>query len=100
MPLLHIALQEGFTGDEVVLRIDGREVFRKPDVKTRTQIGRAATHEEQVSNGPLSVDVSLPRRKLQLAISLQIARDTYLGVSISPEGKLQHVVAHEPFGYV
>lgn len=100
MPLFHTALQEGFAGDEVVLRIGGREVFHQPNVKTRTQIGLAASHESQVPAGPLSVEVSLPRRNLQLTLPLQIAKDTFLGVSVSPDGKLQHVVAHEPFGYV
>jgi hypothetical protein len=35
MALLHIALQEGFTGDDVVVRVQGEEVFRKEDVTTR-----------------------------------------------------------------
>ena len=100
MPLLHTAFQEGFSGDEVVLRVGGREVFRRSGVKTRTQIGLAATHELQVPAGPVSVEVSLPGRRLDLTVPLQIAQDTYLSISISPEGTIRHAVSHEPFGYV
>jgi hypothetical protein len=100
MPLLHTALQEGFSGDEVVLRLDGREVFHRSGVKTRTQLGLAATHEASVPSGAVSVEVSLPARNLHLRLPLQITEDTYLGVSITPEGEIQHVVTHEPFGYV
>lgn len=100
MPLLHTALQEGFSGDEVVLRVDGREVFHQSGVKTRTQIGLATTHEMQVPPGPVAVNLSIPNRNLELTLPLQLTHDTYLGVSVSPAGKLQHTVTHEPFGYV
>jgi hypothetical protein len=100
MPLLHTALQDGFVDDEVVLRVGGREVFRQAHVKTRMQIGLAASHETRVPSGPVSVEVSLPQRKLDVTLPLQITQDTYLGVSVSPEGEIRHVVAHEPFGYV
>ncbi len=45
MVLLHIAFQEGFTDDTVVVRVNGREVFRKGSVKTRLQIGYADSFE-------------------------------------------------------
>jgi hypothetical protein len=35
MSLLHIALQEGFNDDTVVIRVNGSEVFHKAGVKTR-----------------------------------------------------------------
>ncbi|MGH7945829.1 MAG: hypothetical protein ACREH8_19205 [Opitutaceae bacterium] len=100
MPLLHTALQEGFSGEEVVVRVGGREVLHQSGVKTRTQIGLAATHEVQVPPGPVSIQISLPGRTLDLTVPLQVTKDTYLGVSVSPEGKIRHTVTHEPFGYV
>ena len=100
MPLLHIALQEGFNGDDVVLEVGGREVFRQSGVKTRTQIGLAASHELQVPNGATEVRISLPKRSLNATVSVDVTEDIYLGFSVSPEGKLQHVVSKEPFGYV
>ena len=100
MPLLHTALQEGFSGDEVVIRLGSREVFHQTGVTTRTQIGLATTHEMQVPAGPVSVDILLPARRLNLSLPLQVAQDTYVGISVSPAGQLEHVVSHEPFGYV
>ena len=50
MPRLHIALQEGFAGDPVSISVDGREIYRKDGVRTRTQIGLAdsieTTHDQ------------------------------------------------------
>lgn len=100
MPLLHIALQEGFSADDVVVRFGGREVFHPTGVTTRTQIGLAATHEEQVPAGTVSVEVLLPARQAKLSQTLQVTQDTYLGVSVTPAGQIEHVVRHEPFGYV
>lgn len=100
MPLLHTALQEGFSGDEVTLRLDGREIFHQAGVKTRTQIGLAATHELQVSPGDIVLEVSLPHRNLDTRIPLHVTHDTYVGVSITPDRSIRHVVRQEPFGYV
>lgn len=100
MPLLHTALQDGFDDDEVVLRVAGRDVFHQPHVRTRNQIGLAATHEVSLGVGPVSVEIVLPRRKLELKVPLQITQDTYLGVSLTPQGEFRHVVTYEPFGYV
>jgi hypothetical protein len=100
MPSLHIALQEGFSNDDVALRVAGREVFRQSKVNTRTQIGLAARHDANVPIGPLSVEISIPTRQLDLAVPLQIRQDTYLGISVTPEGQIRHIVSHEPFGYL
>ena len=35
MPQLRVALLEGFTGETVIIRVNGREVFRESGVKTR-----------------------------------------------------------------
>ena len=100
MPLLHIALQEGFAGEPVVLRCQQREVFNQPDVKTRTQIGLATTFEEELPTGPVSLEVNLPKRNLTKTVSLTLSQATYVGVSVSEEGRIVHTVSSEPFGYV
>jgi len=60
MKLLHIAFQEGFADDTVVIRVNGKEVFRKASVKTRTQIGYAGSFEVNVQEGSVNVEVTLP----------------------------------------
>lgn len=51
MPRLEIALEEGFDGEPVVVAIDGEVVLDEPAVRTRQQIGLAA-----------SIVVDAPRR--------------------------------------
>lgn len=100
MPVLHTALQDGFNGDEVIMRVAGREVFRQPAVRTRTQIGLAATQDIAVDSGSVAIEVALPQRHIAQNLSLQVTKDTYLGLSVLPDGSLRHVVSDEPFGYV
>ena len=64
MPLLHIAFQEGFTDDTVVVRVNGEEVFHKGSVKTRLQIGYADSFEMTVEEGSVNVEVLLPLKNL------------------------------------
>jgi membrane-associated protease RseP (regulator of RpoE activity) len=87
MALLHIALQEGFTGDDVVVRVQGEEVFRKEDVTTRLQIGYADSFEVRVEGEEVKIEVLLPLKNLSETIILQVPPTEYLGLSIY-EGRL------------
>lgn len=105
MPTLVIDLQEGFGGDEVVIELDGREVFREPNVRTDMRVGRAvlapgrpARYRAELPEGPHAVQVSLPRRKLSAQIDLAAAAETYLGVSVEGE-KVTHIISDRPMGY-
>ncbi len=49
MPTLQIDLQEGFDRETVAIQVDGREVFQKPDVTTKAQIGLADRVEQDVA---------------------------------------------------
>lgn len=100
MPRLHTAFQDGFDDDRVILSVGGRPVFEQPHLKTRTQIGLAATHETEIPLGPVVVDLSLPERHLSTTVPLDVTHDTYLGFSVTPSGQIEHIVAHEPFGYM
>ena len=41
MPILRIDLQEGFSKDEALMEVDGREVFHEQNVRTDLRLGRA-----------------------------------------------------------
>jgi hypothetical protein len=97
MPLLHVALQEGFGGEPVVVSLNDRELFRKDDVRTRTQIGRADSFELTVPNGDARIDVTA--RGTTTPIPLSLSADLYIGVSVTPEGTIVHKQSTEPFGY-
>jgi hypothetical protein len=98
MPLLHVALQEGFRGEPVVVSVNDRELFRKDDVRTRTQIGRADAFELTVPTGAARIDVTARGTTTQIPVPL--STDLYVGVSVTPEGTIVHKQSTEPFGYL
>jgi hypothetical protein len=98
MPLLHIALQDGFTGEPVTIFLDGKEIYRKDDVRTRTQIGRADAIEATHDPGPATVEVRA--RNTSATITPTLDGDVYLAVSISPDGRIVHRSSVEPFRYM
>jgi hypothetical protein len=60
--VINVALQDGFEGDTVVLRVDGTEAYRGEQVTTRTQISHAADTPLEVPDRPFSLEVELPER--------------------------------------
>lgn len=99
MPLLHIALEEGFSGDAVLLRVDGRTVFDRQDVRTRTQIGLAAKCEVPLAVGEHTVEILLPQRQLSRAIPVSLDRDTFLALSVNDQSVEAPRISTEPFFY-
>jgi hypothetical protein len=99
MPLLHMAFQEGFDDDLVVVRVDGNEIFYKDHVKTRTQIGYADSFENNFNEGPVAIDIELPNRSLSKSERLQLHGATYVGVSVEQE-HIRCRISDQPFGYL
>jgi hypothetical protein len=94
MALLHIALQEGFMGDDIVVRVQGEEVFRKEDVTTRPQIGYADSFDVEAEGEEVKVEVLLPLKKLSETIMVQVPPTEYVGVSII-EGRIDYRTKRE-----
>ena len=95
---LRIALQDGFDGDTVVVKVNGKEVFKQQHIKTKRQIGKAASFEVEVEGGSAKVEVSLPLKNLSEIISVKVSGEAYLGISVV-EDKIEHRVSSEPFRY-
>ena len=100
MLLLHIALQDGFLNDEVIIQVNDEEAFHQSQVKTRFQIGLAASFETNVLEGLVNVKVTLPEKKLAQSTVIEIFAPTYLGVSITADGKIVFHVSNERFRYL
>jgi hypothetical protein len=98
MPLLHIALQEGFTGEPVTISVDGREIYRKDHVRTMTQIGRADDVETTHPARPVSIVVTA--RGTSLTIAQPLTADTFVGISMTHDGRITHRVSQEAFRYM
>jgi hypothetical protein len=100
MAELHIALQEGFDGDEVIVLIDGQDVYRRPGVTTRTQIGLADSFTRKVADRRVAVEVRLPGRGASGLIDVDGNRPCHIGVSVTPAGRVALRAQDEPFGYL
>lgn len=98
MPKLHIALQEGFAGEPVTISVDGREVYRKDQVRTRTQIGLADSVETTHDAGPATIEVKA--KTAAETIKTAIAGDLYLAISLTPDGHIVHRTSAQPFRYM
>lgn len=100
MPVLHIALQEGFLDDTVEVQVDGREVFRKGGVTTRLQLGKADSVETTAEGDSATVRVTLPEKDVSETILVpELSSTVYLAVSVE-NGKVVHRVSSEPFRYL
>ena len=99
MALLHVAFQDGFTGDTVIARVNGEVVFHKQNVKTRTQIGLADSFEMNLGQGPVSIEILLPSKNLSKTIVLEMSAAVYVGVS-THDGRIDYRTSDEPFGYL
>jgi hypothetical protein len=96
--LLKVDLQDGFSGDLVIIKIGEMKVFRREDVTTKLMLGYAGSLTLEVPEGQVNIDVSVPTRKLSNAISIDTSKPTYLGLSIE-NGEIRCSLSEEPFAY-
>jgi hypothetical protein len=99
VPTLHVALQEGFARDRVVVKVNGAEVANRPEVTTRNQIGFAEAVECEVPAGEARVDVEVPARQLTASARCVVDDTMYVGVSIEHD-HLELRTQREAFGYL
>ena len=100
MAVLNVHLQDGFSGEPVTIRINGRIVAQRPSVKTRPQLGLADVIQLSPPDERLIVEIQLPAQSLTETVTLDPSRDLYLGVNLRADGTLTHQVSESPFGYV
>ena len=98
MSRLRVDLQEGFAGDDVDIKINGRESLHKKGVTTKRALGLATSSEIEVPDGPVSVEIEVPTKQLSKTISLEGAESSHLGVSIQ-DGEIKIIVSSKRFGY-
>jgi hypothetical protein len=91
---LHVALEDGFDADHVVVQLDGDTVFDEPSISTRHQIGLAATVDAPASS-PARLQVSLPERGLAAELPVDPTTTPYVRVSVL-DGTVQIASSDEP----
>jgi len=100
MPLLHIALQEGFTNDTVSVWVNGTEVARRTNVTTRNQIGFAEAIELDVPEGEVRLELRVESRSVSETTNVRVAGTTYVGVLVERDGRVHTEQSLEPFRYM
>jgi hypothetical protein len=78
---INVALQDGFDGDTVFIRVDGAEAYRGEQVTTRTQISHAADMQIDVPDGPFTLEVDVPTRGVRE--TFQLDRHAHPNVALS-----------------
>ncbi|WP_205511799.1 hypothetical protein [Longitalea arenae] len=100
MPNMHVAFQEGFENDTVIVWFDDDEVFRKEHLKTRMQTGKAASFDLPGKTGPHILRITVINRNTHLNIPVTVSgTDLYVGISLTQDGHITHTLSNEPFRY-
>lgn len=97
MPAITLDLQEGFAGETVEVRLDGREVWRG-EVRTDWSIGLAERVELDVPASGGTVRVVVPSRRASIDLILQPGETPVLGVSLIGGGLVSRR-SDAPFRY-
>lgn len=74
MPVVSIALEEGFEGDAVEVRV-GEQVVVRDHVQTRTMVGYAELVDVTAPAGRCAVQVRVPGRHLRTELPISIQDD-------------------------
>lgn len=96
---LSIALQEGFDGDHVVVRLGDEEVLNEAALTTDVRIGLATSLEATVAEYPVPVEVEVPSQGLRGQTTAEEGGPLHLGVSVV-DGEIRFRWSEQPFGYL
>ncbi|HEU0285583.1 MAG TPA: hypothetical protein VFR22_00980 [Nocardioidaceae bacterium] len=97
MAVVHVELQEGWTGEQVEMWVNGSRWYSgRPS--TRLQIGYADAVVVNVSTGLVRLEVRLPEVSIEASRSMPIGNEHWIGVS-RLNGTVLIVDQAAPFGY-
>jgi hypothetical protein len=89
MALLRIDLQDGFSADAVILRVNETEAFRRKSVTTSILLGYAHSLALDVPEGTATVELEMPTRELVSTVQVRITDAGYLEFSVV-DGEIIH----------
>lgn len=94
-----IDLQEGFSGDKVVLAVDGTEVFQEEKLQTRNQIGLARQIEVDVPSGRHTVSIRFGDAPTTREFAIDTAETPFLGITLAAND-IVFTPKAQAFGYL
>jgi hypothetical protein len=89
MTLLHITLEDGFSGHTVAIDADTRRVYNQQGVATDLRISRADAVDVDVPGTHVHVKVSVEPGNLQAAMDVDARATPYLCVGLDESGAIQ-----------
>src|SRR5258708_31870330 len=98
MTKLHIALQDGFAGDTVAIRLNGQEVYRKDGVRTDLRISRADSFDVEAPDGLAKVEVDA--RHSSASAQIDPERTPNVAVDLDGDGRPPLNVSSGPFAHL
>ena len=98
MSKVMLDLQEGFTNEKVVIRLNRAVVFTSAAVTTKLLLGYAEQISIPSPRKASVLEISLPNHQIKYQIPVKANEDTYIGVSFV-DGRLIHFLSAKPFGY-
>lgn len=98
MASLVVDLQAGFTGDTVIVLVDGAQALRREDVTTDYSIGRADSAEVDAAAHRVTLEVQIPTQGISGETTVDLDETPYVGVS-SSNGKVEFRLSKETFIY-
>jgi len=96
---MKIDLQDGFENDEVVVKLDGREVFHKSGVSTDPRISRADGFDTSSTKAEGTVELDLPKKGKHATQSVKPGETPHIGISIR-DGQPLFRTQSQPFLYM
>lgn len=98
MTKLRIDLRDGFSGDAVAIRLDGREVYRREGLTTDLRISRADGLEVEAPEGGAALEVET--RGGAARLQLDPAATPHVAVDLDPDGRPAVRASAEPFAFL
>lgn len=96
---MHIALHDGFTGQTVTVMVDGRQVYRRADVRTDLRISRADAFDTGAAGPTAEVEVTVEPGGMAAATRLDPTATPYLAIDLRG-GTIHFTRSATPFFYM
>jgi hypothetical protein len=96
---LTIALQDGFEGEAVTVRVGGETVIDETSVRTDQRIGLAHAVDVPHPDAVATLEVRVPGRDLRTTTDVDARTTPFVGISVL-DGELVVTTSATPFGYV
>ena len=95
---LTIALQDGFEGEAVMVRVDGETVIDETAVRTDQRIGLAHAVDVPHADGVATLEIRVPSRDLRATAHVDARATPFVAISVL-DGEVVVTTSATPFGY-